>query len=237
MAYPDRIPTNNRLLANMSDADFGRLSPQMEHVELPRALALAAPGQIADYCYFIESGIGSIVLEFESGVQRAEIGIVGREGMVSTASVLNAPSAPFSIFMQVAGSGYRLNAGLLSSVMVESLTLRNLLTRYAQTMSVQTSYTALVNATQHVDQRLARWILMCHDRVDGDTIILTHEFLAIMLAVRRQSVTEALPLLEGTGLIKAERSRIRVLDRPGLIKFAGDSYGAPEAEYRRLMGF
>lgn len=101
---------------------------------------------------------------------------------------------------------------------------------------MQTSYTALSNAVHPVDERLARWLLMCHDRVDGDELALTHEFLSLMLAVRRPSVTTALHVLEGNRFITAERGYITIRDRRRLEEFAGDAYGRPEAEYKRLIG-
>ncbi|MBP1862283.1 Crp/Fnr family transcriptional regulator [Rhizobium herbae] len=196
---------------------------------------MSSPNQLSDYSYFIESGIGSIVASVANG-QSAEIGIFGREGMSPTALILNAGSAPYSIFMQVAGNGFRIESVQLSHALSESYLIRNLLTRYVQTVSVQTAFTALANATQHIEERLARWILMCHDRTDGDTIGLTHDFLSIMLAVRRQSVTTALHVLEGKHMIEAERGLVRVRDRKGLQDFAGDTYGQAEREYQRLIG-
>jgi CRP-like cAMP-binding protein len=118
----------------------------------------------------------------------------------------------------------------------KSATLRTLLLRYAQTLAIQTAYTALSNAVHQIDERLARWLLMCHDRVDGNDLALTHDFLSIMLAVRRPSVTTALHVLEGNGFIRSERGCIVVRNRAALEEFASDSYGAPEREYKRLIG-
>lgn len=224
----------NKLLASLAAADFERLAPHLEFVELPRLFALSAPDQIANYCYFPESGIGSVVAGLSTG-QQAEIGIFGRDGMSPTALVMHAHSAPYSIFMQVGGTGFRIQSVRLSNALEESFDLRSLLLRFAQVMAVQASFTALSNATHHIEERLARWILMCHDRSDGETIALTHEFLSIMLAVRRQSVTTALHVLEGQHLIMAGRNRVTVRDRNGLEDFAGAAYGPPEEEYRRLI--
>lgn len=114
--------------------------------------------------------------------------------------------------------------------------MKKLLMRYLQTLTTQTAFTALSNAVHHIHERLARWILMCHDRVDGDEIAVTHEFLALMMAVRRPSVTTALHVLEGDLFIKNERGFIIMRDRPALEAFAADTYGKPEEEYRRLIG-
>lgn len=118
----------------------------------------------------------------------------------------------------------------------QSASLRTLLLRFAQVLGIQTAYTALSNAVHHVDERLARWLLMAHDRVDGESLGLTHEFMSIMLAVRRPSVTTALHVLEGNGFIRSERSCVIIRNRAALEEFAGDSYGVPEAEYERLIG-
>lgn len=232
---PGKIDVRNRLLAALSDADFETLAPHLEHLTLPRLFQLSEPNQVPDYCYFLEAGIGSIVATSTAG-QRAEIGLFGRDGMSPTSLVLNAGSSPYSIFMQVAGHGYRLQSALLAHAIAESSTLRNLLSRYAQAMSVQTAFTALTNASHHIEERLARWILMCHDRVDTETINLTHDFLSIMLSIRRQSVTTALHVLEGKHLVSNGRGHITVRDRKGLEEFAGDAYGQPEEEYTRLIG-
>ena len=107
--------------------------------------------------------------------------------------------------------------------------------RSIEAFSVQLSYTAISNAVHDVTERLARWLLMCHDRVPGDEIALTHEFISLMLAVRRPSVTTSLHILEGNGFIKSERSNIIMRNRPAMEEFAHDAYGKPEEEYRRLM--
>ncbi len=107
--------------------------------------------------------------------------------------------------------------------------------RYAHLFQLQTAQTALSNGSYSLEERLARWMLMCHDRMDGDEFPITHEFLAFMLGVRRPGVTTTVHILEGAGMIKARRSRIQILDRAKLEEAAGESYGAAEAEYRRLI--
>jgi CRP-like cAMP-binding protein len=125
---------------------------------------------------------------------------------------------------------------VLEQALDASPALRKLLSRYAQAMAIQTSFTALSNAVHNVEERSARWILMAHDRTDGDQIALTHDFLSIMLAVRRPSVTTALHALEGRHFIVSERALITIRDRAALESIAGDAYGTPEREYVRLVG-
>jgi CRP-like cAMP-binding protein len=150
--------------------------------------------------------------------------------------ILETAMTPYSIFMQVPGTGYRLPNETLFAVAQRSAPLRRLLLRYAYVLSIQTAYTGLSNSIHHVDVRLARWLLMCHDRTRSDQFSLTHEFLAVMLSVRRSSVTNALHMLEGNHLIYSERSLITIRDRSALEDFAGDAYGIPESEYVRLIG-
>jgi CRP-like cAMP-binding protein len=107
---------------------------------------------------------------------------------------------------------------------------------YVQAFMSQTAQTALTNGRAKLEERLARWILMAHDRTDGDTLDLTHEFLALMLGVRRPGVTIAMHFLEGAGLIRSTRRAILIVDRDGLEQHADGSYGVPEAEYERLLG-
>ena len=116
-----------------------------------------------------------------------------------------------------------------------SATLQALLLKYAHVFAIQTAHTAISNARARLGERLARWLLMAHDRVKSDLLPLTHEFLALMLGVRRAGVTEALHLLEGKALIRPARGAITVLDRKGLERTAGTFYGVPETEFRRLV--
>ena len=120
--------------------------------------------------------------------------------------------------------------------MRSSETLNSLLLKYVQVFNVQTTHTAIANARAHIDRRLARWILMAHDRTGDKTLPLTHEFLSLMLGVRRSGVTEALQSLSRQKLIANGRNKINVLNRSGIEKLAGHSYGVPEKEYRRLIG-
>ena len=113
--------------------------------------------------------------------------------------------------------------------------LRKLLLRYIQVLFVEAVQTAFVNATYTSEVRLARWLLMCHDRVDGDELVMTHEFVSLMLGVQRSSATLAVQALEGYRLIKAMRGRLTILDRKALEEIAGAGYGLPEAEYARVI--
>jgi CRP-like cAMP-binding protein len=233
MVLQDKL--RNKLLSLLPAVAFDIIADSLEHIELPRAFVFSAPDTPAEYAYFIESGIGSIVAITPQG-QRSEVGIFGREGMTPASVVLDTVSTPYSIFMQIPGFGYRLPIAVLREAANKCDPMRDLLARYAHALSVQTSYTGLSNSVHRIDERLARWILMCHDRTSGDRIALTHEFLSVMLAVRRSSVTTALHVLEGKHLVYSERNLITIRDRNALELFAGDAYGVPEREYERLIG-
>ena len=214
----DQPGLHNRLLRQLPPVDFARLAPHLEPVELRKQEVLVEPDQPCAHATFPERGIGSIVTVSPEG-QMIESGLFGRDGLSPASLALGADRSPHRIFIQAPGEGHRVPAQALREAMAASPALRDLLLRYAQTLAVQTAYTALSNAVHCVDERLARWLLMCHDRA-GDQMALTHEFLGIMLAVRRPSVTTALHVLEGNGFIRATRGLITVRDRQALEEFA-----------------
>jgi CRP-like cAMP-binding protein len=225
----------NRLLRKLSLDDLSLLHPHLEPVTLDRGDVLVAPNASIEHVYFIESGVTSVVANTAGG-RRIEIGLTGRDGLAGTPVLLGVDRTPHETFMQVAGAGLRIGTPDLRHAIRQSPSLHTLLLRYVQVFTIQTSHTALSNGSHRIEERLARWLLMCHDRLDGDDLPLTHEFIAIMLAVRRAGVTEALKIREERGVIQTRRGNIMVLDRAGLEASAGDSYGIPEAEYRRLIG-
>ena len=231
--WEDRF--RNNLLRRLPESSLKRFADELERVDLPRAHTLSTPHQPMEHAYFFESGIASVVIRSPEG-QHSEIGIIGRDGMCPTSAILDVDADPFSIHMQMQGQAYRLPAAVLKAVLAEDREVHRLFARYTQALAVQQAYTALSNAVHHIDERLARWILMCHDRVDGADISLTHEFMSVMLAVRRPSVTTALHVLEGKKLIYSERGVVSVRNRAGLEAFARDAYGECEKEYERLIG-
>ena len=202
---------------------------------MPLRTSLATADQTITHVYFPEHGIASLTARTLTG-SRSEVAMFGRDGMSGIAVVLGADRSPFDCVMQVAGHGRRIAVGALRAAMADSTTLQATLLRYVSVAFVQSGFTAVANATFMLEPRLARWLLMSHDRVDGNEIELTHERLARMLAVRRSSVTIALQELEGRRLIRANRGSIVMLNRPGVIDAAKGSYGRPEVEYEGLIG-
>ena len=161
-----------------------------------------------------------------------EVGLIGREGMSGIAVVLGGDQSPHSTYIQVAGEGQRITAKELRKAMNASQTLHSLLLKFVQVFMVQTAHTAIANARAHIDQRLARWILMAHDRTGDNTLPLTHEFLSLMLGVRRAGVTEALQSLKRQKLIDNGRNKIVVRNRKGIERLRGD----PTARPKRNIG-
>ncbi len=219
----NQYTTKNYLLLSMDPDDSAAIGSYLEPVELPRLTMMTTTGERSLYAYFIEAGLGSVVVGTRNGL-RCEVGVIGRDGMVDASLLLGAEVSPFDTFMQIGGYGWRMPASALIELVDGSLTLRRQLLRYVQNMAVQTAHTALANATYSVEERLARWLLLALDRSDDNRVALTHEFLSLMLAVRRPSVTVALHVLEGERWIKATRGLITVIDRAGLEQFAGNAY-------------
>jgi CRP-like cAMP-binding protein len=216
-------------------ADWTLLQPHLERIELSRGYDLFFADQPIRYIHFLEGGVASIVAD-QSG-EEVEVGLIGREGYTGTVVLLGTDQTPDRSFVQINDStALRLATGHLQEAVAQSPSLASVLLRFGQVMNVQGARTAASNAGAEIPQRLARWLLMCHDRVEGDILHLTHEFMSMMLAVRRAGVTVTLHLLEGTGAISSRRGEITVRDRQKLLDMAGETYGVPEAEYRRLLG-
>lgn len=225
----------NKLLQRLPKAELQHLSQFLEPVALDAGEQLAEADRPIEYVYFPESGVASIVSRTPEG-HEAEAGLFGREGFGPVAPALGVDSAPLNVFVQIAGDGHRLHIEAFREHMAASPGLAQMLRSFAHVMSVQIACTALSNAVHQVDARLARLLLMCHDRGTGDEIVLTHEGLSLILAVRRPSVTTALHILEGHHFITAQRGHITIRNRDKLEEYAADTYGQPESEYRRLLG-
>ena len=225
----------NRLLAALSPADLALLQPHLRFLVVAVRHEIERPNRRIDTVYFMDAGIASVVAVQDEETQ-VEVGLIGPEGMSGTAVVLGGDQTPYSTYIQVAGEAQWINADELREAMKTSDSLRTLFLKYVQVFMVQTSHTAIANARAQIDRRLARWILMAHDRTGDNTLPLTHEFLSLMLGVRRPGVTEALQSLKLRKLIATGRNQITVLNRNGIEKMAGNFYGVPEGEYRRLIG-
>ena len=164
-----------------------------------------------------------------------EIGLIGREGFSGLPLVMGSETSPYAAFVQVSGSGYRIASAAIREIADDSRDLREACLRYGHVFLTQVASSAAANSQGKLDERLARWLLMTHDRLQDDDLPLTHEFLSMMLGVHRPGVTIALSLLNKRGMVSIGRGAITITDRSSLQKFAAGYYGEAENEERKLM--
>jgi CRP-like cAMP-binding protein len=215
--------SSNRILAGLPRQDFALIEPHLEPVDLPIRKTLETRRKRIDHVYFPESGFASVVAN-GSDKPSIEVGIIGREGMTGLAVVLGGDRAQHSTYIQVAGNGQRVSAARLRELDEQSPALHRAMLRYAYAFLAQTTTTALANGRSKIEERLARWLLMAHDRLGGETLALTHEFLGLMLGTHRPGVTLALQGLERAGFITTRRGKITILDRKALEKSSNGTY-------------
>jgi CRP-like cAMP-binding protein len=225
---------SNGILSRLSPRDFQLIEPHLEHTVLPLRKYLERRNRRIEHVYFIESGFASVVAE--GSVGPVEVGIIGYEGATGAPIILGADRSPHDTFMQAAGDGWCMRASEIRPLMRESATINEMFLRFVHFLAVQTAQTAFANGRSKIEERLARWLLMVHDRLKGGDLPLTHEFVGMMLGVRRAGVTVALNLLQNRGLIEVKRKTIKIMDRDGLRALCPSIYGIPEAEYKRLFG-
>jgi CRP-like cAMP-binding protein len=230
--FPDRI--NNRLLLALSQEELDRLRPNLEPVELPLGQMLLRPNELIDYVYFPQEGMVSLVLQLEDKIV-IEVGLIGREGMVGALAPLGATAMSGEARVQMAGSALRMRAGRLRTEAARDPVLMDLLLRYVQALFAQVSQSVACNSRHPIIERMARWLLMAHDCVEGNDLPLSHEFLATMLGVRRAGITVAVGQLREAGLIDSKAGRFSILNRRGLETSACGCYRAVRIQYERLL--
>jgi CRP-like cAMP-binding protein len=225
------VGSRNRLLVALSPADRALINPSLEAIGLDARQILEAPSKPIRHVYFVESGLVSVVGTTPQG-HRIEAGMIGYDGMTGLGVVLGSSRSRNETMVQSPRSALRLSPKSLREAMAASQTLTSTLLRYAYVFMLQSTQTALANGRGRLDERLARWLLMWHDRIDGDNLTITHDCIAPLMGVRRPRVTEVLGVLEGKGLVQLTRGNVRILDRRGLRLAANGFYGLlPEAEY------
>ena len=224
---------NNRVLASLPQTDIKLLAPHLSPVILKTNRTLHDHGQLIDTVYFLESGVCSSVTTMASGVT-VEVGITGRDGFVGIPAVLGTRHSLSRSFIQIPGYGFCVKATILRQQYEASSELRRRLMRFFQGMLTQTAQTAACNRVHEVEQRLARWLLMCHDRMQSDHLTITHEFLAMMLGTRRSTVTIAAGVLRDAGLISYSRRQVTVQNRAGLARASCECYQTVHEEFVRL---
>jgi CRP-like cAMP-binding protein len=233
MDRPNTKTGYNRFLGSLSASDQELIEPHLKPMKFKVHQTLEGPDAQIDNIYFPSSGLASVVAKRNG--EETEVGMIGWEGLTGLAAIFGAERTPNRTYIQIAGEGRSISAKAFLEAMSASPSLAKQIGRFAHSFAVQLSHTALANARGSLEQRLCRWLLMCHDRCEGDDLPITHEFLSIMLGVRRAGVTTALQEAEKRGLIAAKRSCITVIDRHGIEACANGLYGPPEEEYERLF--
>jgi CRP-like cAMP-binding protein len=222
-------PLGNRVLSRLSRADLALLRPHLEPVDLPLLMPLEEADRRIDTVYFIDHGFASVVAD-GPGKRDIEVGLIGRESMTGLAVVLGRDRSRHTTYMQAAGAGQRMEATRLRKAVAESAGLLQSLLLCVNAYLIQTTETATANGRSKNEERLARWLLMADDRVDGGEVPLTHKLLGVMLGVQRSAVTATVQALERKGLIKAGLRVITILDREGLVRFSNGAYVAPDTQ-------
>lgn len=228
------VPCRNRILSALPAGEWERLRDSLEPVTLEFRRVLFEPNQTIQHVYFPEDAVVSILGLMEDG-SAVETATVGNEGMVGVPVFLGAMQMAGQAFAQIPGTGWRMSAGALREEARRGSPLAQLLGRYTQALFTLVAQSSACNRKHGTEQRCARWLLMTHDRVGGDTFELTQLFLSQMLGVRRATVSETAAQLQGRGLIRYVRGRITVVDRPGLEAAACPCYGIIRAEFARML--
>jgi CRP-like cAMP-binding protein len=227
-------PRQNHLLRALPPAEWERLSPHLELVEMTLGHVLYESGSVLRHVYFPTTSIVSMLYVMESG-SSAEIAVVGNEGIVGVALFMGGETTPSRALVQSAGHAYRLKGQILKDEFHLAAALQHLLLRYTQALLTQMAQTAVCNRHHSVDQQLRRWLLLSLDRLSSNTLSMTQELIANMLGVRREGVTESAGKLQLAGLIHYSRGQITVLDRPRLEAQACECYQVVKKEFDRLL--
>lgn len=227
-------PRQNRLLAALPQSDYQSWLLELELIEMPLSHVVHESGAIPMYVYFPTTAIVSLLYVLENGAS-AEIAVIGNEGLIGVASFMGGESTPSRAVVQSAGRAFRMKADALKREFARSVPVVRLLLRYTQALITQMAQTAVCNRHHSVDQQLCRWLLLSLDRLQSNTLIMTHELIANMLGVRREGVTEAALKLQEARVIRYSRGRIDVLDRPKLERLTCECYAAVKKEYDRLL--
>lgn len=227
-------PPANQLLARLPRKEFARLLARCEQAELRIGEVLCQPGSPLRHAYFPTTGFVSLLASIE-GSPALEVGMVGQEGMLGVHLALGVAATPVRAVVQGPGWAWRIGASALRAELRGSAALRRGLDRYACVVMSQLVRSSACLHFHPIGPRLARWLLMSHDRAHADSFPFTHDFLAHMLGVRRAGITGAAGMLRHKGLIAYSRGRLTVLDRGGLEAAACSCYAANERSYAELL--
>lgn len=228
-------PRTNRILSRIPRSELTRIEPTLDTVTLAVRQRIETPNKTIQHAYFVDDGVVA-VLATGSMRQSVKVALIGWDGCCGLSHLLGATRSPLDTTVLIEGAARRIAVADLQAVLPKCPELKALLLQTAYLLHVQVAYTALANGHATLKQRLARCLLMAHDRLRGDEIALTHDCLSSLLGVRRPGVTGALAGMRKAGVVDLKRGVVQVLDRPALERLAGKYYGPPEAEMARLDG-
>lgn len=231
---PTPDPRQNWLLAALADAEWDRFEQHLQPATLPLGAVLYDPGSTPTHVFFPTTAIVSLLYVMEDGAS-AEIAVVGNEGLVGISLFMGGHSTSSQAVVQAAGQGFRLDAGIMLQEFNRSGAVMHLLLRYTQALITQMAQTSVCNRHHSLDQQLCRWLLLTLDRLRSNELVMTQDLLSNILGVRRASISDAAGRLQKDGLIRYERGRITVLDRPGLERRSCECYAVVKKEYDRLL--
>ena len=232
-AFPDTL--QNRLLASLPDSDYEALRPTLEAVNLPHRRVLYEANKPIRFVYFFETGVGSLVSTMRNG-SASEVGTIGNEGFVGLPVLFGDQKAPTNVYVQVPGAGLRMTADAFREAVAKTPSLRVALLHYAHSFFNQVAQSAACATFHTLEQRCCRWLLMTRDRMDTDDFMLTQEFLAMMLGVRRAGVTIAAGKLQRDELIHYKRGHLTIRDSAALKKRSCECYDVTKTDFDRLLG-
>jgi len=226
-------PHANRILGALSSSVLGEFESKLRPVELEFGQVIYEPNQPVDYAYFPTAGVISLLAAFEDG-STVEAGVIGSEGVLGTWLVMGAETTPHQALVQSPGHALKLAVRELRALVQNDGELLTTVLRYANAFFNQVAQTAACNRVHKLEQRLARWLLLTHDRVNGDEFQLTQDFISRMLAVRRAGVSVAASSLRQMRAIDYQRGNVVVLDRMGLERASCECYQVVKTQYDRL---
>jgi CRP-like cAMP-binding protein len=227
-------PVSNLILLSISDSDYALLRPHLEYLIMPSHLVLHEGGGKLEFTHFPNRGVISLVVVMKDG-GTAEAGIVGNEGFTGTPAAVGLSRSPLQSVVQITGDGFRVEVAALQNTLESAPHLQMMLSRYAVVQGMQVAQTAACNRLHDIKQRLARWLLMTQDRVDSETLPITHDFLATMLGTDRPSVSVAAGVLQKEKLIEYSRGAVKIVNRKKLEDSACECYGITQ-QYNGELG-
>jgi len=227
-------PRQNRLLAALPESDYKRVLPHLIPTPLPVGWVMNCANHHQNQVYFITSGLVSRYCGLRDGTS-SEFADTGREGAIGVATFLGGDRTPFWAEVLSAGFAYSLGRDFVAKEFAQNSILAKMFLRFIQALIAETGQSVVCGRYHRLEQRLARWLLSSLDRLRSSELLVTHELIANVLGVRRESITEALGALENVGLIHHSRGRIVLLDRPGLEALACECYAVVKREYARLL--